>query len=99
MGNAAAYLLGKNSAGRDSSQEYMDFPNDEVNPENMTRRDSLWHGVGFRFREGGRQSLPLRVSDLQLPKGRHSPLTAVPVHKGWASWSVSEMSKTGSLRD
>lgn len=26
MGNAAAYLLGKNSAGRDSSQEYMDFP-------------------------------------------------------------------------
>ncbi|WP_448718025.1 hypothetical protein [Klebsiella quasipneumoniae] len=57
-------------------------PNDEVNPENMTRRDSLWHGVGFRFREGGRQSLPLRVSDLQLPKGRHSPLTAVPVHKG-----------------
>jgi hypothetical protein len=57
-------------------------PNDEVNPENMTRRDSLWHGVGFRFREGGRQSLPFYASDLQLPKGRHSTLTAVPLHKG-----------------
>ena len=26
MGHAAAYLLGKNSACRDTSQEYMDFP-------------------------------------------------------------------------
>ncbi len=88
MGHAAAYLLGQYSAGRDSSQEYMDSPNDEVNPENMTRRDSLWHGVGFRFREGGRQSLPFYVSDLQLPKGRHSTLTVVPLHKG-----VSELAR------
>lgn len=57
-------------------------PVDEKEPENMTRRDCLWHGIGFRFREGERLSLPLCVSDLQLPKGRHSTLTAVPLHKG-----------------
>ena len=57
-------------------------PVDEEEEENMLRRDRFWHGIGFRFRENERQSLPLRICDLQLPQGRHSQLQAVPLHQG-----------------
>lgn len=57
-------------------------PVDEDEKENMLRRDTFWHGIGFRFRENERLSLPLRIRDLQLPRGRHFPLQAVPLHQG-----------------
>jgi GNAT superfamily N-acetyltransferase len=57
-------------------------PVDEEEKENMLRRDTFWHGIGFRFRENERLSLPLRIRDLQLPRSRHSPLQAVPLHQG-----------------
>ncbi|CAI2535149.1 Uncharacterised protein [Serratia ficaria] len=55
---------------------------DEDERDNITRRDCLWHGIGFRFKEGNRRSLPLCIGELQVPKGRHSTLSAVLLHKG-----------------
>ncbi|WP_312629542.1 hypothetical protein [Scandinavium sp.] len=57
-------------------------PVDEDDKENMFRRDRFWNGIGFRFKPGGRLSLPLSVGELQYPKGLHCPLSAVPLHKG-----------------
>ncbi|HDT4319708.1 TPA: hypothetical protein QHN47_004773 [Klebsiella aerogenes] len=57
-------------------------PVDEDDKENMLRRDHFWNGIGFRFELSGRVSLPLSIGELQYPKGLHSTLIAVPLHKG-----------------
>lgn len=62
---------------------------DEDEKENMLRRDIFWHGIGFRFSDNSRCSQPLRIRDLQLPRGRYSQLQAVPFHQG-----VNTLSRT-----
>lgn len=64
-------------------------PVDEDDKENMQRRDHFWHGIGFRFRKSERQSQPISVRDLQLPKGSKTTLRAIPIHKG-----VEELART-----
>ncbi|ORJ49435.1 hypothetical protein B2M27_15640 (plasmid) [Kluyvera intermedia] len=60
-------------------------PVDEDENENRLRRDRFWYAIGFRFPPGERTSLPLCVSELQYPRGRHQPLTVVALHTGVAA--------------
>lgn len=64
-------------------------PVDEDDEVNVLRRDRLWHGIGFRFKEGWRSSEALHIRDLQLPQGGYSQLLVTPLQQGVAALAAT----------